>query len=540
MLKYLYSVIVVMTSMSWVYANVSRFELEVRPTTIAVNQAADLIAKVVDQDGNTIKDYDKDVFIEIEQLSDSEAELPWGGIYQFQTTDQGNKIFSKGLTIKKEWTFKVVMSDILDSKIKWEVTVVVTKDGAWKSSWYITVISPLPDSIESESSIHVYGRSELKNSPLELYMDGIKIKDSKTSNNGDFSFYLNDVSSWAHILQLKIKDLNNILIGSSDEIRFTYLDQNVGLFKTLDILPSPLVKIGAKVTLVVKTAQSVSTAEVIFPDAKKIILDKVGAWEFKKDLIADTPGSYPLSVKLSTNTEKKQFDKVKTLTVMPAVVLGPVKGMRVQSDPTQIDLNRTVSGQVDVYKVIYGLSAQDLDLTTNTQTTSLTVPDTDTSKTYFFKIYPQDTNGNDLGAASDIVQVWPIQNNIKTASVCIIDNIQLSSKQIGDAHYITWNQAPWAVKYDVYRSEKQTDNILEMVKVGETVETQFEYPFDPNASQELYAYYRVKGICADNKTVKLSNVKEVKVGPKENIMMLMLIGLIVYSIFQLKSIKRSS
>jgi hypothetical protein len=76
MLKYLYSVIVVMTSMSWVYANVSRFELEVRPTTIAVNQAADLIAKVVDQDGNTIKDYDKDVFIEIEQLSDSEAELP--------------------------------------------------------------------------------------------------------------------------------------------------------------------------------------------------------------------------------------------------------------------------------------------------------------------------------------------------------------------------------------------------------------------------------------------------------------------------------
>lgn len=69
-------------------ASASRFELEVRPNPLAVNQAVDLIAKVIDQNGNIVKDYDKDVFIEADKLSDSEAELPGGGIYQFQPTDQ--------------------------------------------------------------------------------------------------------------------------------------------------------------------------------------------------------------------------------------------------------------------------------------------------------------------------------------------------------------------------------------------------------------------------------------------------------------------
>ena len=543
-MKYLwymcYAFICISTLTIWlVEASADRFELEVRPNPFGVNQAVDLIVKVVNNDGSVVKDYDKDVFIEWDKLSDSEIELPWGWIYQFQATDQGNKIFSKGIVIKKEGTFKIMVSDILDDKIRWEVNVTVTKNGEWQASGYITIISPVADGIESESSIHVYGRSELKNSPLDLYLDWVKIKDTKTSNNGDFSIYLNDITSGAHLLQLKIKDMNDTVIWSSEEIRFTYTNAGSNLFKTLDILPSEVVKIGTKTALLVKTLETVSTTEIIFPDSKKIILDRIWPGEFKKEFIADTPWSYPLTVKLTTDTQKKQYDKVKTLTVLANAMLWPVKAMRVQSNPSQIDLNWTYSWQIAQFKIIYGFSPESLDLQVISQSPTLTIWDTDIHQTYYFKVYPQDSLGNDVWAASTIVKVWPISAANKINSTCVIWNIDLSSKKIWDSYYITRNKAPGAIKYHVYRSEEETDNLTKMVKVWETVYTKFEYPFDPKSSKELYAYYRVEWICADNKTTKLSNVKEVKVWPKENIMMLILIWLIVYSMFQLKAIKKS-
>jgi hypothetical protein len=524
-----------------VFAAPDHFDIEVRPNPMSVNQPADIIIKILDKDGIVVKDYQQDIFIESEtdKLSDSEVEFPWWWIYQFQPTDQWNKIFSKWFIVKKEWTFKIIVTDILKQDIRWETTVVVKKDWGWNASGYITVISPVADSIESDSSLHIYGKSELQNSPLEFYLDGTKIKDTKTSNNGDFSIYLNDISSGVHLLQLKIKDLNNNLIGSSDEIKFTYLGHSKSLYQSLELLPANIVTVGTKVTALLKTATTVTIAELIFPDAKKIIFEKVWPGEFKKDFLADKDGLYWLTVKLTTDMDKNQYDNVQTLTVLPLALLGPIKAMRAQADPTQIDLSWTYSGQISQFKVLYGLASDSLDLEISTPTPSLTIPQTDTSKIYYFKIYPQDWNGNDIWWASNIVQVWPIVQTKTTTPICVIDNIQLNSKKIWDKYYIYRNAAPGAIKYNVYRSETKFEDLTDMIKVGETIQTKFEYPFDPKAEKELYAYYRIEGICADNQTTKLSNVKQVKVWPKENIVMLMIIGLIVYSMFQLKMIKRT-
>jgi hypothetical protein len=113
-----------------VFAAPDHFDIEVRPNPMSVNQPADIIIKILDKDGIVVKDYQQDIFIESEtdKLSDSEVEFPWWWIYQFQPTDQWNKIFSKWFIVKKEWTFKIIVTDILKQDIRWETTVVVKKD----------------------------------------------------------------------------------------------------------------------------------------------------------------------------------------------------------------------------------------------------------------------------------------------------------------------------------------------------------------------------------------------------------------------------
>jgi hypothetical protein len=59
--------------------------------------------------------------------------------------------------------------------------------------------------------------------------------------------------------------------------------------------------------------------------------------------------------------------------------------------------------------------------------------------------------------------------------------------------------------------------------VGETVETMFEYPFDPKASSDQYAWYAVQAVCVDGDTKILDSIKKVKVGPRETLIVLLLV-----------------
>lgn len=63
----------------------------------------------------------------------------------------------------------------------------------------------------------------------------------------------------------------------------------------------------------------------------------------------------------------------------------------------------------------------------------------------------------------------------------------------------------------------------ELSLVGETTETMFEYPFDPKASSDQYAWYAVQAVCVDGDTKILDSIKKVKVGPRETLMVLLLV-----------------
>jgi hypothetical protein len=83
-------------------ADPDAFTVEVSPSSFDVNEAVDLTIKAVKANGETIKEYQGDVFIEIEGIVDTaDYTVPSDGLYTFLPENQGVKLFSKGLSIKK-------------------------------------------------------------------------------------------------------------------------------------------------------------------------------------------------------------------------------------------------------------------------------------------------------------------------------------------------------------------------------------------------------------------------------------------------------
>jgi len=50
-----------------------------------------------------------------------------------------------------------------------------------------------------------------------------------------------------------------------------------------------------------------------------------------------------------------------------------------------------------------------------------------------------------------------------------------------------------------------------MTKVGEVNVPRFEYPFDPDALNEEFAYYAVIAVCSNGQEILVDDVKKVQV-----------------------------
>jgi hypothetical protein len=65
------------------------FIVEVQPSSFDMNQAVDLTVKAVNANGDIIRDYQGDIFIEIDGLNDTaDYVVPSDGLYTFIPQDQ--------------------------------------------------------------------------------------------------------------------------------------------------------------------------------------------------------------------------------------------------------------------------------------------------------------------------------------------------------------------------------------------------------------------------------------------------------------------
>lgn len=126
-------------------ADPAAFIVDVSPSSFNVNETVDLTIKAVNANGDVIKTYQGDVFIEILGIVDTaDYTVPSDGLYTFMPEDQGVKLFSKGLSIKKAGTFTIKVSDIINDSILGQKTVIVGNGEEQQTAESIALISPVP------------------------------------------------------------------------------------------------------------------------------------------------------------------------------------------------------------------------------------------------------------------------------------------------------------------------------------------------------------------------------------------------------------
>ncbi len=526
--------------------------MQLSPTTAVINQALDLTVKALDANGNVVKEYAGDIFIDLTSASVSvdsqDYSLPSDGIYTFLPSDQGVKTFSKGLVVKKAGTYSVKVSEIINESIKGESALVIKGDDDTGALGIISISSPTPDSIETNKTINVVGNSSLKNSPLQLYINGIKVKDELTSTNGDFNVYINDIKPGSNTLQAKITDAQGSEAAKSDEINFTYKPAEALVVSGFEILPGNTVKQGQKVTFIFHTndAKSVNLS-LISDDAKaqKIVLESADATTWRKEYLMDKAGMFTVDAVVNANGVDKPYDNIGRVNVVDAKSVQEIKYFIDNIDKTNLHLSWTylgnyLEGEIPYFSIQYAREKGDVSaaqgIVVSGASTILT--GMDFSQPYYLQITPSDLLGKQIGEPSDIVMIEATKGS---APVCRVEGIRVLQRKIADQYYLTWDKVDGADRYIIYRSDTPVDpngGIAGMQKVGETADSKFAYPYDVNAPRDTYAYYAVVAICSDGSALQLDSTQKVKVGPMQNILFMLLISGLLFGLYKLNIVAR--
>ena len=86
-------------------------------------------------------------------------------------------------------------------------------------------------------------------------------------------------------------------------------------------------------------------------------------------------------------------------------------------------------------------------------------------------------------------------------------------------------------KYLIYRSEFADGSDKKFV--GETEIPRFEYPFDKTSKEDVYAYYSVEAVCSNGEKLVLAESEKVKVGPLEDMLMILASTFLFYLMYKL-------
>lgn len=517
-------------------ADPDTFIVDVTPSSFNVNEAVDITIKAVTANGDVVKDYQGDVFIEIAGIVDTaDYTVPSDGLYTFLPEDQGVRLFSKGLIIKKAGTFTIKISDIINDNIIGEKTVIVGSTEHQTATDQIDLISPVPWGVEKNSIANVMASAPtLPNAPFEIYINNTVVSQGMTDANGNISAYVSGITEWDNVLQIKILNINNEAIGESQVVSFGYEPIKDGIFESIKIQPTGAIKQWEKATFTVNSSDSVTSAKITLSDGKSIPMDKKSAWIFTKEVVIDTEWNLQVGVDLIVLWQTKSYTGVATLVVEKWAAIGKIRLYSDSIDKSKLNVTREMIWSADQYKIDYGTSQNNLEFSTKIDTNEIIINNLNIGDTYYFQITPLDSDGNASGTPSEITQA-----KIGEEVSCIVVGITVTGQQIGDKYYLVRTAVNNIDKYIIYRSDFETSEITNMQKVGETTGTMFEYPFNKNAKEKKYAYYLVEGVCKDGTTLKIDNVKKIVVGPAENILLVILISLFWYTIYRLYRISKN-
>ena len=539
------------------------FQIEVSPSSFAVNQAVDFTIKAI-KNKQVMKNYTGMVFMSVDgiakdsvsKLKLTDATISNGGILEMGLADQWVKKYTKGLLITKPGNFTVSVADFTQDTISWSTTVMVSSD--FKAEVRnIQILSPSAWSEENQSTINVMATADtLPNARVQILLNDALAKETTTDANGLINDTISGLKVGTNVLQIKALSVTNEQVGSSEKLVFTYQGQSDNLLKSFTATPNQNLKVWNKVRFELTTEDNVSSAKLIFPDNKEYPLDKEKDGLFSKELMLTQTGSLDIASDLSAGpTLSKKYDKMLTLEVADNTQIWEVKIQALTTLAGAIQLDWKVIGwSSPAYAIQYGLTKDDLVGTAITKETTATLSGFTYGKDYFFKIQPLNIQNIADGLPSDVLEFtmpiasWtgPNQTALSASGLemtpdhptaalptCIVKNIKVSTQKIGNKYYLVRNKIENATKYLVYKSDFADNSDKSFL--GETELTRFEYPFDKTSKEDVYAYYTVEALCADGNKAVLTEARKVKVGPVEDMMLILTLTMLGYLIYRLYS-----
>lgn len=512
------------------------FQIDISPSTFDINTPVDVTIKAVTANWEVIKDYVGDVFLDI-NLDTADYTVPSEGLYSFVAQDQGTKTFSKWLIVKKAWTYTFSASDVNEDTIKWEKSITVWwwtdshNSESW--DWTVSISSPTADSTIKSDVAEIIWSGSIKNSPFEILLNWDSAYKWSTDEKGGFVWYINDLKEWKNTIQARILNITDDVVASSSEISFTYQSATDSTFNSIQILPSNKIKVWEKATFKIKTSETVSSAVIKFSNGRTAPMDMETEWSWTKDITIDTAWKLNVSLDITTDWKTKTYSNISILLVEQSTSIGKVRLFSDSAYKNKLTITRDILwNDAPKYLVEYWTNQDTLNESQTVTTKELILENLTPKTKYYFQVSALDTDGNKIWTASEVVNATIGDEN---APSCTVQWIKVNDIIEWNMHYLSRSGVQNTEKYIIYRSDTQT-TIENMQKVWETTDTKFEYPFNAQAKEEKYSYYAIQAICKDGKAILIDDMKKVKTGPMENILLFTFITLFCYASYKLYGI----
>jgi len=503
------------------------FLVKVEPSSFGVWESVDITISAV-KNWMIVKDYIWDVFIEVNGIMPDDYIVPSNWLYSFLMQDQWVKLFSKWLEIKKSGTYNVKVSDIIDENIAWETTVIVWNANNNADLKNINITSPINWSTEKRSAINIIWSSfDLRNSPVEIYLNSMLAANWYTDSVWNFNIYISDLKLWENQIQVKIIDINDVVLWESNLIKVIYESASDWVFNSIEVLPSGEFKQWDKATFNVYSAEDVTSAELKFSNGNTYPLDRVSPWVFSKEMTLSSAWAIDISVSLLVWWISKDYDNISNILIKENNTVWNIRFVSTWVDWTSINVSWDPMWNATNYRVSYGTDRNTLQKTIDINSTQILIENLQIDTIYYFQVLPLDSWLHASGEPSEVVEYNPKE----VYASCVVKWILVKSEKIWDKYFLVWDPAENVTKYEIYRSD--WEDMSDMKKVWETTGTRFEYFFDRYAEKDQYAYYQVQAICSDGGNVIIDEAQRVKVGPFENTLLIIIITIFVYSIYRL-------
>lgn len=477
-------------------------------------------------------------------LRQNEYTLPSDWIYRFLPEDLWSKEFQKWLEIKKEWLFYIQVIDLNDKMwtVLWEQLIRVVKNGQSAWSYHIDVFNPEQNSILTNEKVEIIAQAtDLPNSTILAYIDDIMVWSTLSDSVGQIIYTIPNIEYWKHTLRLESPNIEWAILWTSDKIQFSYAPISLEWLKSVEVNPEEWLRVWDLVDITVYTDEMIESVKISLSDRSEnesMVLSKDGIWIFHQKVFLVANGEVNISVETSaSNNITKKYENVKKFFVWAAPEVDNVK-TQVNPQSQSAEVSREVKNwDASSFLIDYRVENSTLSGQEWTDTTKFTFNAVPYDTPILFTITPYWDNAKRHWSASKTIQFVISKANTNTGTSlsigavpytprCSIQNISTRTKKVWDSHYLVRDKVENVSKYIVYSST--TQSWTDKVKVYETTDTSYEYPFDRSSEEDQFAYFRIMGICDDGEELELSWATKVQVWPAENFFLLVCLTLLIY------------